>query len=46
MTSKSKDILKYIDVMIDGQFIENKKDLTLEFRGSSNQRILHKGQDF
>lgn len=41
-----KDILKYIDVLVDGPFLEDKKDLTIPFRGSSNQRILHKGVDF
>jgi anaerobic ribonucleoside-triphosphate reductase activating protein len=40
------EILDYIDVLIDGRFIEELKDLTLEFRGSSNQRILKKGVDF
>ena len=36
----TKELLKYIDVMVDGKFEEDKKDLTLKFRGSSNQRIL------
>ena len=35
-----KDILKYIDVLIDGPFIEEQKDLTLKWRGSSNQHII------
>ena len=34
------EILKYIDVLIDGQFIESKKDLMLMYRGSSNQRVI------
>lgn len=33
-------ILSHIDVLVDGPFIEELKDLTLDFRGSSNQRIL------
>lgn len=40
------DILKYIDVLVDGPFELDKKDLSLPFRGSSNQRILHRGKDF
>lgn len=32
--------LEYIDVLIDGKFIEEEKDLTLKFRGSRNQRLI------
>ena len=39
-TEYLKNILDNIDVLIDGPFIESLKDLTLEWRGSSNQRIL------
>lgn len=35
-------ILDQVDVLIDGPFVESKKDLTLKFRGSSNQRLLTK----
>lgn len=35
-------ILLNIDVLVDGPFIMEKRDLTLRFRGSSNQRILLK----
>ena len=31
----------YIDVLVDGPFVEDLKDITLQFRGSSNQRILN-----
>ncbi len=41
-----KDILKYIDVLVDGPFVEELKNLSLPFRGSSNQRILYRGKDF
>ena len=43
--SKYDKILDNIDVIVDGPFIEEKKDLTLKFRGSSNQRIIKK-EDF
>ena len=33
-------IVKFVDVIVDGQFIDSKKDLMLKFRGSSNQRII------
>lgn len=35
-----KELLDYCDVLVDGPFILAKKDLTLAFRGSSNQRII------
>lgn len=35
-----KDILKYIDVIVDGPFIEALKDPSLHWRGSSNQNII------
>ena len=37
---KKFDALKYIDVLVDGQFVEEKKDFRLKFRGSANQRII------
>lgn len=37
----TRELLKYIDVVVDGKFEEDKKDLKLQFRGSSNQRILN-----
>lgn len=36
----TRQILEEIDVLVDGEFIEEKKDLKLRFRGSSNQRII------
>ena len=37
-----KELLSTIDFLIDGKFEEDKKDLSLKFRGSSNQRILER----
>ena len=34
------EILKYIDVLIDGRFEVEKRDLMLKYRGSSNQRVI------
>ena len=39
-TSFIKDILANIDVLVDGRFIEEEKDICLHFRGSRNQRII------
>ena len=36
----TNNCLKEIDVLVDGEFVEAKKDPNLKFRGSSNQRIL------
>ena len=36
----TEEILSYIDVLVDGEFIEEEKDLSLQFRGSRNQRII------
>lgn len=34
------EMLSLIDILVDGEFVEAKKDLALRFRGSSNQRII------
>ena len=35
------EMLSMIDVLVDGRFVEAKKDITLLFRGSSNQRLIN-----
>ena len=34
------EFLSYLDVLVDGPFIEEKKNLMLRFRGSENQRLI------
>lgn len=41
-----KEILEQINVLIDGPFIQEQRDITLKLRGSKNQRILYHGIDF
>ena len=36
----TREYLSYVDVLVDGPFIEAKKNLSLRFRGSENQRII------
>ena len=38
--SVTGEYLSYLDVIVDGPFVQEKKDLSLRFRGSSNQRII------
>lgn len=37
---ETKELLSYIDVLVDGPFIESLKNIKLVFRGSENQRII------
>ena len=39
-----REILKLVDVLVDGKFIEDLYSPYLEFRGSSNQRIIKLGK--
>ena len=36
----TREILEYLDVLVDGPFLEAKKNLSLRFRGSENQRLI------
>lgn len=36
----TEEFLSYLDVLVDGKFIESKKNLSLRFRGSENQRLI------
>lgn len=37
---ETRRVLEYVDVLVDGPYVETLKDLGLAFRGSSNQRII------
>ncbi len=36
----AQELLNYVDVLVDGEFILAQRDLELDFRGSRNQRII------
>ena len=41
LSDKSRlDLLKYVDVLVDGKFMIDKKSLNCKFRGSTNQRLI------
>jgi anaerobic ribonucleoside-triphosphate reductase activating protein len=37
---KDLPIIPYLDVLVDGPYIENLRDVSLPWRGSSNQRVI------
>ena len=40
LNTKRREILKNTDVMVDGRYIDSQRDITLKWRGSSNQRVI------
>lgn len=40
LTEEQMEVVKYVDVLVDGPWIEELGDFKLQFRGSSNQRII------
>jgi anaerobic ribonucleoside-triphosphate reductase activating protein len=34
------ELLSLIDVLVDGEFVEEKRNISLKFRGSENQRLI------
>lgn len=39
-------VMKYIDVLVDGKYIDEQRDLTLKWRGSRNQRVIDVKKSF
>lgn len=37
---KDKEVAKYLDVLVDGQYIDEKRNPTLKWKGSENQRVI------
>lgn len=37
---KRRKIISNVDVLVDGEYIDEQKDLTLKFRGSKNQHVI------
>ncbi|MCI5621928.1 MAG: anaerobic ribonucleoside-triphosphate reductase activating protein [Lachnospiraceae bacterium] len=39
-TEDTGELLSYIDILVDGPYIEEQHDITLKFKGSANQRVI------
>ena len=37
---KRIDVIRYVDVLVDGEYIDEQRDITLKWRGSKNQRVI------
>lgn len=37
---KRKDIISQCNILVDGRYIDSQRDITLKYRGSSNQRVI------
>ena len=40
INDNQRRVLEYLDVLVDGQFVDELKDFRLKYRGSSNQRVI------
>ena len=45
-TERQKEVLKYLDVLVDGPFQQENRNLSLTMRGSSNQRVIDVKKEF
>lgn len=43
---KDLEIMQYLDVLVDGKYMDNLRDTTLKWRGSSNQRVIDVKKSF
>lgn len=43
---RNHPIMKYVDVLVDGEFVEDRKDVNLCWKGSSNQRVIDVQKSF
>ena len=44
LPSRQQDILKYIDILVDGRYVDDLRNPSLAYRGSSNQHIWEKSE--
>lgn len=41
LIDKRREIVKMCDVLVDGRYVDSQRDVTLKYRGSSNQRVIN-----